>query len=220
MTFFKDTSLAGILFFSLHATPLKHELPNIVTGKMIALMDTSGKKIVPGLMKQQSMVPFSSAIERQLESIESGIVFMAEAMPEDKYYFTPESLNINGSDFKGVRTFARQVKHLATDNFAIWSPVAGIPLRSDIKNVNGPEAIKTKAEILQYLKESFALGHKAVAAVTAENAMDMLPFRGSDLPRLDLVFYALTHDNDHYGQMVVYLRMCGIDPQTGKPAAQ
>lgn len=137
-------------------------------------------------------------------------------MPEDKFDFTPDALSIKGSDFKGVRTFAGQVKHLATDNFAIWSPVAGVPLRSDIKDVNGPETIKTKANIIQYLKESFALGHKAIAATTAENAMDMLDFRGSKLPRLDLDFYALTHDNDHYGQMVVYLRMCGISPQTGK----
>ena len=127
-------------------------------------------------------------------------------------------LKIKGSEFKGVRSFAGQIKHLATDNFAIWSPITGEPLRADIKDVNGPENIKTKAEIIKFLKESFALGHKAIATITEKNAIDMLPFRGSELPRLDLAFYALTHANEHYGQMIVYLRMCGIIPPASRPA--
>ena len=157
------------------------------------------------------------AVERLLNFIEKNIVSTAEAMPEDKFYFTPESLNIKGSEFKGVRTFAGQIKHLATDNFEIWSPITGDPVRADITDVNGPENIKTKAEIIKYLKESFALGHKAIATLTEKNAINMIEFRGSNLARLDLVFYALTHDNDHYGQMVVYLRMCGIIPPASMP---
>jgi uncharacterized damage-inducible protein DinB len=157
------------------------------------------------------------AVERLLNYIEKNIVSTAEAMPEDKFYFTPESLNIKGSEFKGVRTFAGQIKHLATDNFEIWSPITGDPVRADITDVNGPENIKTKAEIIKYLKESFALGHKVIAALTEKNAIDMIEFRGSNLPRLDLAFYALTHDNEHYGQMVVYLRMCGIIPPASLP---
>ncbi|HMH34470.1 MAG TPA: DinB family protein [Puia sp.] len=159
----------------------------------------------------------SSGMERLLNNIEKNIVNTAEAMPEDKFYFTPESLDIKGSEFKGVRSFAGQIKHLATDNFAIWSPVTGDPLRADIQDVNGPENIKTKAEIIKFLKESFAMGHKAIATCTEKNAMDMLPFRGSKLPRLDLAFYALTHASEHYGQLVVYLRMCGIIPPTSRP---
>jgi uncharacterized damage-inducible protein DinB len=42
--------------------------------------------------------------------------------------------------------------------------------------------------------------------------MEMIVFRGNKLPRIDLAFFALTHANEHYGQMVVYLRMCGIVP--------
>jgi hypothetical protein len=161
--------------------------------------------------------PFSSAIERLLNYIEKNVVSTAEAMPEDKFYFNPESLDIKGSAFKEVRSFAAQVKHLTADNFAIWSPITGEPLRSDIQDVNGPENIKTKAEIIKFLKESFVLGHKAIASITEKNAMDMLLFRGGKLPRLDLAFYALTHANEHYGQMVVYLRMCGIIPPASMP---
>jgi hypothetical protein len=159
----------------------------------------------------------AAACERQLRSIEKTIVEAAEAMPEDKFDFTPESLSIPGSAYQGVRTFAGQVKHLATDNYAIWSPITGDPLPAGIKDVNGPEELKTKSDIIAFLKGSFALGHKAIATLTAENAVDMLPFRGMQLPRITLAFFALTHANEHYGQMVVYLRMCGIIPPASRP---
>ena len=161
---------------------------------------------------QKASVSLTAAVERQLNYIGDHIVSAAEAMPEDKYYFTPETLNIKGSSFKDVRTFAGQIKHLATDNYDMWCAITGDPLPPGIVDVNGPADIKSKEDILKYLKGSFAEGHKAIANLTSDNAMDMLDFRGGKLARLDLVFYALTHSNDHYGQMVVYLRMCGITP--------
>jgi uncharacterized damage-inducible protein DinB len=158
---------------------------------------------------QQSITP---AIERLFNKIESDILTTAETMPEDKFNFTPENLHIKNSDFKGVRTFAGQIKHLATDNILIWSAITGDSVRADIENVNGPKAIKTKKDILEYLKSSFAIGRKAISTLTIQNAMDMIDFRWRKLPRLDLAFYALTHANEHYGQLVIYLRMTGIIP--------
>ena len=180
---------------------------------------SSGKKNVKANSTNKSVtdISLSGAVERQLNYIEKNIVSTAEAMPEDKFYFTPEILNLKGSDFKGVRTFDGQIKHLAADNIFIWSAVTGDPLRADMTDVNGPENIKTKAEVIKFLKESFALGHKAIATLTEKNAMEMIPFRGRNLPRLDLVFYALTHSNEHYGQMAVYIRMCGIIPPPSLP---
>ena len=156
--------------------------------------------------------PFPTAVERQFKKIESDIITSAEAMPEDKFYFTPESLHIKSADFKGVRTFAGQIMHLATDNILIWSAITGDSVRNDITDVNGPKSIKTKADVIKYLKSSFELGRKAISMLTDKNVMDMIEFRGRNLARLDLAFYGLTHSNEHYGQMVVYLRMCGIIP--------
>ena len=158
---------------------------------------------------QQSL---ASAIERQFNKIESDILTTAEAMPEDKFHFTPENLHIKNSDFKGVRTFAGQIMHLATDNILIWSAITGDSVRSDIEDVNGPKSIKTKKDVIEYLKSSFAIGCKAISTLTTTNAMDMIDYRWRKLPRLDLAFYALTHANEHYGQMVIYLRMCGFIP--------
>jgi uncharacterized damage-inducible protein DinB len=160
----------------------------------------------------QQAPKFSSAIERQFNKIESDIISTAEVMPEDKFYFTPENLHIKNSSFKGVRTFAGQIMHLATDNILIWSAITGDSVRVDITDVNGPKSIRTKTDVLKYLKSSFEEGRKAMSILTAKNAMDMIEFRGRNLPKLDLASYALTHANEHYGQMVVYLRMCGIIP--------
>ncbi|MFI5130181.1 MAG: DinB family protein [Chitinophagales bacterium] len=154
----------------------------------------------------------SSAIERQFNKIENDILTTAQAMPEDKFNFTPENLQIKNSDFKGVRTFAGQIMHIATDNILIWSAITGDSVRADIEDVNGPKSIKTKKDIIEFLKSSFAIGRKAISTLTTQNAMDMMDFRWRKLPRLDLAFYALTHANEHYGQMVIYLRMCGVIP--------
>src|SRR5580693_1171661 len=91
---------------------------------------------------QQTLFP--TAVERQFKKIESDIITSAEAMPEDKFYFTPENLHIKDSDFKGVRTFAGQIMHLATDNILIWSAITGDSVRADIQDVNGPKSINTK----------------------------------------------------------------------------
>lgn len=160
----------------------------------------------------QQSPPFSTAIERLFNKVESDIESTAETMPEDRFYFTPGSLDIRNSNFKGVRTFAGQIMHLATDNILIWSAITGDSVRADITDVNGPKSITTKADILKYLKSSFDEGRKAISMVTEKSAMDMIEFRGRNLPKLDLAFYALIHANEHYGQMVVYLRMCGITP--------
>jgi hypothetical protein len=165
-----------------------------------------------GICIGQHPISVASAIKRQFDKIENDILTTAEAMPESKFDFTPESLNIKNSNFQGVRTFAGQIMHLATDNILIWSAINGDSVRSDIQDVNGPKGIVTKKDIIDYLKSSFTVGRRAIATLTTQNAMDLIEFRGRNLPKLDLAFYALTHANEHYGQMAMYLRMCGIVP--------
>src|SRR6266446_5890657 len=59
----------------------------------------------------------ASAIDREISIIEKEIVETAEAMPEDKFDFSPEKLNISGSDYNGVGTFGQQLKHVAASNY-------------------------------------------------------------------------------------------------------
>src|ERR1700733_7144720 len=156
----------------------------------------------------------ASVLDRDISNVEKEVVDAAEAMPEEKYNFSPEGLNIPGSDFKGVRTFAVQVKHIAASNYFIWSPITSDKLPDGLKDGNGPENLKTKAEIIRFLKDSFALGHKAAATLTAENILQN-PGK-SKSTRLFLATFGVAHAYDHYVQMVEYLRMNGIVPPASR----
>jgi len=154
------------------------------------------------------------AIDREVSDVEKQVTAAAEAMPESKYNFSPENLHIDGSDYKGVRTFGQQVRHVAASNYAIWSGLTGDQFPKDFYGGNGPENLTTKAAILKFLKDSFALGHKAASMLTAEN---MLQAPGhSKSTRLRLAIFGVEHAYDHYGQMVEYLRMNGIVPPASR----
>jgi uncharacterized damage-inducible protein DinB len=168
----------------------------------------------PAQQSQQPPATLAAALDRDVTSVEKQLIDIAEAMPEDKYNFSPETLNIPGSDYKGVRTFAVQVKHVAASNYFIWSPLTGEKLPEGLKDGNGPEALKTKPEIINFLKDSFALGHRAVATLSSENLLQTVGNGKST--RLRLATFALAHANDHYGQMVQYLRMNGIVPPASR----
>ncbi len=174
-----------------------------------------GTKSAAAASAPQAQPPSVAAVvDREISNVEKQILDVAEAMPEEKYNFTPESLNIPGDDYKGVRTFAGQVKHVAASNYFIWSPLTGDKLPEGLKDGNGPQNVKTKAEIIGFLKDSFAQGHKAAASLTIEN---MLQTPGSSKStRLRLAVFGVEHAFDHYGQMVEYLRMNGIVPPASR----
>ena len=165
---------------------------------------------------QQSQPPptIASTVDREISGIEKEVVEAAEAMPDDKFNFSPEGLNIPGSEYKGVRTFALQVKHVAASNYAIWSPLTGDKFPENFMGGNGPEDLKTKVDIIKFLKDSFALGHKAAATLTTANML--LPAEHSKSLRLHLATFGVAHAFDHYGQMVEYLRMNGIVPPASR----
>jgi hypothetical protein len=163
---------------------------------------------------QSSPPTLASDVDREISAVEKQVVDAAEAMPEEKFNFSPESLNIPGDDYKGVRSFAVQVKHIASSNYFIWSHVTGDPVPAFIKDGNGPAEMKTKADILKFLRDSFALGHKAAATLTPQNMMESAA--GSKSTRLHLTEFGVAHAYNHYGQMVEYLRMNGIVPPASR----
>jgi hypothetical protein len=162
------------------------------------------------------LMTIAAIVERQVSSYEKLVVEAAEAMPEDKFNFSPASLNIPGSAYKDVRTFAVLVKHTATANYRFWTTLTGEKMPESIKGPNGPDELKTKAEIIQFLKDSFAVGHRAAKTLTPENAAEQLPFFRGTAARLYIATGAVIHDADEYGQMVEYLRMNGIVPPASR----
>ena len=162
----------------------------------------------------QAALTLASAIDREISAIEKQVLDAADAMPEDKFNFSPESLNLPGGNYKGVRSFAVQVKHIAASNYFIWSGLTGEKLPANLKDGNGPENLKSKAEILAFLKDSFALGHRAAATLTTENMLQTPEHSKST--RLHLATFGVAHAFNHYGQMVEYLRMNGIVPPASR----
>jgi DinB family protein len=168
---------------------------------------------VPGLAFAQMSAPSKPAIGtpippsevygKILSNIEQEFVSAAEAMPEDKYDFAPTQGN-----FKGVRTFAEEVKHVTEANDYYFHDPA-VPLTDFRSSI---EKLKTKAEIVAALKDSFAQGHALVNSITPDNAF-LATANGT---RAGNATMGLEHAMDHYGQMVEYLRMNGIVP----PASQ
>lgn len=169
--------------------------------------------------QQQSPPTVASIVDRDISAVEKQIIDVAEAMPEETFNFSPESLNIPGSDYKGVRTFALQLKHVATSNWYIWSPLTGEKLPEGLgDDGNGPASLKTKAEIIKFLRDSFALGHRAAATLKPENFLQT-PEK-SKSTRLRLAEFGVSHANDHYGQMIQYLRMNGITPPASRAKSE
>src|SRR5258708_23416273 len=166
----------------------------------------------------QAPPTIAAVIDREVGIIEKEFVDAAEAMPEDKFNFAPTSLNIPGSDYKGVRTFAQEVKHVATVNFMLWGPLMGEKPPVDINKGNGPDSMQSKADIVKYLKDSYALGHRAAKSMTADNVVGLVPspFGAGTISRLFSATFSVAHAFDHYGQMVEYLRMNGIIPPASR----
>jgi len=171
----------------------------------------------PSQQTPQPPPTIAGVVDRQVSQLEKQVVDVAEAMPEDKFDFTPTTLNTKDSR-DPVRSFAMEIKHLATGNYAFWTPLTGDPMPAGIKGPNGPDDLKTKADIIKYLKDSFALGHKAAATLTGENVLEQMPFRQGKAPRLYLATFAVEHAYDHYGQLVIFLRMNGITPPGSRVA--
>jgi hypothetical protein len=177
-------------------------LPAVIAVALIPLRATA----------QDRVDPMAGTVVQWFSMIEKSFVALADAMPADKYAFRPT----NGA-FKDVRTFAEQVKHVACANFAFYNEIEK-KTPPDGCETGGPNPAKTKAELMAYLRESFAYADRVLRTLTPANAMDPVegPYGGKST-RLGIATLSVWHASDHYGQLVVYLRMNGIVPPASRP---
>jgi hypothetical protein len=152
-------------------------------------------------------------LDHSVAGAEGEFVPAADAMPEGKYSFAP-----TGGEFKGVRTFAQQVKHVAAVNYMVGAAILEEKPPVELGGENGPDSIKTKAEIEKFLKDSFAYVHKAVSGINDGNLLSPIksPFGQGMTTRLSMATLIVGHCFDHYGQMVEYLRMNSIVPPASR----
>jgi len=155
----------------------------------------------------------TQVLDHTVSNIEHEFVGAADAMPEDKFGFAPT----NG-EFKGVRTFGEQIKHVAAVNYMFGAAILSEKVPVDVGDESGPASIKTKNEIMKYLNDSFTYVHKALATVNEKNLVEPVksPFGEGSVTRLGLATGVVAHGSNHYGQMVEYLRMNGIVPPASR----
>jgi len=139
-------------------------------------------------------------LRTQWEGTRKLVVGMAEAIPEAKYDYkpTPE-----------VRSFREQLVHLVGENHMFMGMVAG-DKPMDRKVLDG---LKTREDILKALGDSYDNGTKVLAGLTDEKALESVPaFGGKQTPRWAIVMANIVDNMDHYGNLVVYVRLNGITP--------
>ena len=143
--------------------------------------------LLTGVLLASSVTALAQQRQPQLKTIPDSINFiwkdiekdftaLAEAMPEERWSFKPTQ-----GEFKDVRTFGEQVKHVACANEA-WAKqmvAKKPPARCDL---GGPNPAKTKAEILSYLHDSFTVIDKVIVDTNAENLLhpNAGPYWGSN----------------------------------------
>lgn len=168
----------------------------------------------PGIARAQGGdKSISQVLDSDVSSIEGEFVPAADAMPEDKYGYMP-----TGGEFKNVRSFAAQIKHVAAVNYMVGAAILGEKPPVDTGGESGPASMTSKADIVSFVKQSFAYAHKAVASITPANATQPVksPFGDNQTTRLGLANVFAWHGFDHYGQMAIYLRSNGIVPPASR----
>ena len=125
-------------------------------------------------------------------AVRRNIVSAAAAMPADKYGFAPTV-----GEFKNVRTFSHQIKHLAATNFILAAAALGQDPPSDAGDEEGPDSVVTKAQVVAYLNHSFDALERAIDAIGERRipvrSSPISPFQGRAATRISLVAEAMQH---------------------------
>ena len=181
----------------------------VAGGLMLAAIAASAQAPKPKVEHRS----VTEVLDHNVQNLEHELVPAVEAMPEDRFTFAPT----NG-EFKGVRTFGEQIKHVAAVNYELAGALLQEKPPVDINEESGPTSVASKSEILKYLTDSFAYVHKAIATINDKNVTETVrsPWGEGAVSRLSLASGVASHGFDHYGQMVVYLRMNGIVPPASR----
>jgi uncharacterized damage-inducible protein DinB len=152
--------------------------------------------------------PESKVVLDSWNDIGRKLIAMAEDFPEDKYDFKPTPAQ---------RSFAEQLLHMANANYFFTDPAMGKPMpkEEDPKRSD----FKTKADIVAFVKKSFADGAAAIKAKGEKGMSDLLvdPFAHQQVRVLDMAYGLIEHCGEHYGQLAVYYRVAGLVPPESRP---
>jgi uncharacterized damage-inducible protein DinB len=147
--------------------------------------------------------PLSTETKGMYESIRNNITRSADKMPEENFAFKP---------VPEVRSFAQLIGHIADAQYLFCSAVKG-----EKNPALGIEKTKSsKADLVSALKEAFAYCDAAYTAMTDQSAMEMVKFFGRERSKLNVLNFNSSHNNEHYGNIVTYMRIKGLVPPSSE----
>ncbi len=157
-----------------------------------------------------NLIRFSRAVKARFDSIKRDIVEAAEAVPESEYGFQPT---------RDVRSFGALIGHVAdSQNFFCGAAGGHNPDYTDAIEKSAPP---TKAALIAALKASVSACDDVYANTRADNALELVPSGKGDALRGMLLLDNISHDNEHYGNIVTYMRLKGhVPPSTARTATQ
>ena len=148
--------------------------------------------------------PVSASIRADYRSVRDFVIRSAEKMPADGYGFkpTPE-----------VRSFGQQIAHIADDQYNLCAPARGETRKAAYTAIES--SLRTKAELVPALREAFAYCDAAYDALTDATAGDATSTKGRT--KFGMLNWNVWHTWEHYGNIVVYLRLKGLVPPSSEP---
>jgi len=144
--------------------------------------------------------PLTTTLSIFRSNMQDKIMKSADAMPEPKYSYRPT---------KDVRSFAEILTHVADISYTLCSNVKGEA------NPATPTAKVSKTEIKAYLKGSFDYCDGAYSGFTDAHLNDSADFFGVKTNKMFILTQVGNHDALHYGNLVTYLRINGLEPSGG-----
>ena len=149
----------------------------------------------------QNANPMSAELKQSYTNIKNNLTKMAEKMPEENYGFKATA---------DIRTFGELVGHVADAQARACSAVNG-----EQKALNAGSKT-SKADLVAALNESFAICDKAFDSLTDAKAAEMVSLGQRQRSKLGMLAGTVTHSNEEYGYMSVYLRLKGIVPPSSE----
>jgi uncharacterized damage-inducible protein DinB len=187
-----------------------NKVPFLVLALMLA-MSTAPIHAQDAAKKDAAVKPADPPSKVLLDSwndIGRKLIAMAEDFPEDKYDFKPNPVE---------RTFAEQLLHAAGANYFFINPAKGEkpPKEEDPKR----DQYKTKANVVAFVKKSFADGEAVIKAKGDKGLNDTFvdSFSHQQVRVGDYAWGFIEHNGEHYGQLVVYYRVAGMVPPESRP---
>ena len=161
----------------------------------------------PAMAAGQTANPLTANAKVQFGALTGFVIRSADKVPEELYSFraTPD-----------VRSMGQLFGHVADALFSMCSTAGGSkPPRTGIE-----KTVTAKAELVAALKEGVGYCNTVFDGMTDQKGTETVPFYFGPTPRLSVLYFAVTHTYEHYGNLVTYMRLKNIVPPSSEPPAK